>query len=290
MAVKKKHIPLHRMDDFSDLGFHMERTDKSNKADEHAILLGAHRDDHYVFVFQDAGSSRMMLDFTVFQSQKNTLFFILPGQVHRYLGATKGSTGWFIAVNPALIPGMFRMVLEDPMLVQEPIRLSATEARNLVQCLQLLLTTFKQQPGPSYSRHVSYALLSSFSGIVAGMHKDRQISSGEKLSRTRMITGQFRKLLANQYKTMKSPAEYAAALNLSLSYLNEAVKSCTGSSVSYWIQHEIVLEAERLLYHTESSVKEIAYELGYEDHTYFSRLFKKVADQTPGAFRRRYRE
>lgn len=64
----------------------------------------------------------------------------------------------------------------------------------------------------------------------------------------------------------------------------------TGFSVSHWIHHEIVLEAKRLLYHSEYSVKEIAHELGYEDHAYFSRLFKEVVRQTPGEFRRRYRE
>ena len=89
---------------------------------------------------------------------------------------------------------------------------------------------------------------------------------------------------------MKSPAEYAAALNLSLSYLNEAVKACTGFAVSYWIQYEVILEAKRLLYHTDYNVKEIANELGYEDHAYFSRLFKKMVVQTPVEFRRRYRE
>jgi AraC-like DNA-binding protein len=49
-----------------------------------------------------------------------------------------------------------------------------------------------------------------------------------------------------------------------------------------------MLEAKRLLYHSQSSIKEIAYELGYEDHTYFSRLFKKTVGRTPGAFRGQY--
>ena len=55
-------------------------------------------------------------------------------------------------------------------------------------------------------------------------------------------------------------------------------------------QQEIMLEAKRLLYHSNCSVKEIAHELGYEDHTYFSRLFKKTVGDTPGEFRRHYRE
>ena len=56
-------------------------------------------------------------------------------------------------------------------------------------------------------------------------------------------------MLAMKYKTVKSAGEYASALHLSLSYLNEAVKEATGFTVSYWIQHEILLEAKRLLYY-----------------------------------------
>jgi YesN/AraC family two-component response regulator len=78
-------------------------------------------------------------------------------------------------------------------------------------------------------------------------------------------------------------------LHLSISYLNEIDKETTGFTVSYWIQQEVVLEAKRLLYYSQCSVKEIAHALGYADHTYFSRLFKKVEGRTPGEFREMYR-
>jgi AraC-like DNA-binding protein len=113
-------------------------------------------------------------------------------------------------------------------------------------------------------------------------------TAAESVSRAQLITRDFRKLVISNYKTLKSPGAYAAALHLSLSYLNEAVKETTGFPVSYWIQQEIVLEAKRLLYYNESSVKEIAHELGYDDHTYFSRMFKKTVGRTPMEFRRSY--
>ena len=290
MGVKKKHIPIHRMEEFSSRLFHIEKADKTSTADKDAILLGAHRDDHYIFIFQESGSSGIMVDFTTYRSQKNMLFFVLPGQVHSYLGASKNASGWFIAVDTTLVPGLFRGLFEDPLLIQKPLQVEEAGRTSLLQCLQLLYTVFRQGPDLAYSRQVAHALLSSFCGLVAGVYKDQLGEGDEKPSRAITIAGQFRKLLAGNYKSMKSPAEYASSLNLSLSYLNEVVKNGTGFSVSHWIQHEIILEARRLLYHSEYSVKEIAHELGYEDHTYFSRLFKKVVHKTPGEFRRRYRE
>jgi AraC-like DNA-binding protein len=84
---------------------------------------------------------------------------------------------------------------------------------------------------------------------------------------------------------MKSPSEYAAALNISPSYLNEVVKDTTGHPVSYWIHQEIILEAKRMLFYTNSTVKEISYALGYNDTTYFIRLFSKNAGMPPLQFR-----
>jgi YesN/AraC family two-component response regulator len=84
---------------------------------------------------------------------------------------------------------------------------------------------------------------------------------------------------------MKRPADYAEVLNISVAYLNECVKNVTGFSVSHHIQQRIILEAKRLLYHSDNSVKEIAAELGYDDYPYFSRLFVKVAGITALTFR-----
>lgn len=78
---------------------------------------------------------------------------------------------------------------------------------------------------------------------------------------------------------------YAKSLNISTPYLNECVKTATGNSVSYHIQQRVILEAKRLLYHSNKSIKEIAGELGYDDYSYFIRLFVKITGMTPLAFR-----
>ena len=52
-----------------------------------------------------------------------------------------------------------------------------------------------------------------------------------------------------------------------------------------WVNVTIILEAKRLLRSTTSTVKEIAHELGFEDHAYFSRLFRKSTNMTPLEFR-----
>jgi AraC-like DNA-binding protein/mannose-6-phosphate isomerase-like protein (cupin superfamily) len=290
MPAKKKSIPVHRLGESTDRGFQIEKVGRGNKAAQDATLMDAHRDDHYIFLLQLAGRSKCMVDFEYFNVQKNMLFFILPGQVHRYLDADKATSGWFVALEVGGVPDFFRTILEDSFLAHKPIQAEASTLKPIVQCLQLIYDTSRLQPVLPYSRQMIQGLLTSFVAMVAALYTQQPKSLSENVPRPLAITQLFRKLLSGQYKTLKSPSDYAVALNLSLSYLNEVVKATTGFAVSHWIQQEIILEAKRLLYYSDCSVKEIAHELGYEDHAYFSRLFKKTVSLTPGEFRRRYRE
>ena len=106
--------------------------------------------------------------------------------------------------------------------------------------------------------------------------------------RTAIITFQFKLLLCANYQSLKRSSQYAEKLNISPVYLNEAVKTTTGLSVSECIRNEIVIRAKRLLFHTNMSVKEIALELGYEDWAYFTRMFSKASLLTPTQFRAKY--
>jgi AraC family transcriptional activator of pobA len=287
MAKVQESIPVHKLTESTDQGFQVERIDPVSSAAKEALVMGTHRDDHYIFLLHEVGVSRGMVDFHFFTLKDNMVLFILPGQIHNYVEAQEGTRGWFVAMDPGMIPDNARSVFEDPLLLRKPFATSAADMDALTQCLRLIATV-NEQRSPVYSRQAVHSLLTSFVAMVAGLYDQRRSSTVEKGSRSQAITREFRKLLTQEYRRLKSPAEYAGELHLSAPYLNEVVKEATGFTVTHWIQQEIVLEAKRLLYHSTCSIKEIAYQLGYEDHTYFSRLFKKAVGRTPGAFRGQY--
>jgi len=286
MATKGNTIPVHRLGEHTDQGYQLERMHAFNKEDRDSMVVELHRDDHYIFLLCETGASKAVIEFEHFSIPQNTLVCVLPGQVHSYYDVEEGITGWFVAMDPGTIPEVFRAVLEDPLLSTKPLPVCAGDMDRLVKCLELA-DDMQERPVSQYSRQAVYFLLDSFTAMVAELYAARQGIAGN-VSRSRSINQEFRAMLAVKYKTVQRAGEYASALHLSLSYLNEAVKEATGFTVSYWIQHEILLEAKRLLYYGGGSVKEIAYELGYDDHAYFSRLFKRVVGKTPGAFRLQY--
>jgi len=238
----------------------------------------AHRDDHYIFIFQEEGESRLMVDFNEITLKGCTVLCLLPGQVHYGLSVSN-TVAWFLAVNPEELNEKIRPVFvpDTPVKIDNP---------ELIKRAILLLS----DAGNVMPYQVTRSLLDACLGMFAATYEQIAHCKTSGL-RVNIITHAFKTLLLQQsYKTMKSPADYATHLNISTSYLNEAVKFVTGFPVSYLIQQEIVLEAKRILYYTDHGVKEIAHLLGYDDAAYFSRLFSKVAGMSPIQFRGKYRD
>jgi AraC family transcriptional activator of pobA len=95
----------------------------------------------------------------------------------------------------------------------------------------------------------------------------------------------FRLLLDAHYLTLHTPGDYANLLAMSS---NTFTKRCTRyfkKTPSQLIQERLILEAKRQLHLTRQSIKEIAYNLHFQDEFYFSRVFKKFTKVSPQTFR-----
>ena len=99
------------------------------------------------------------------------------------------------------------------------------------------------------------------------------------------LTNQFLCLVGQHFRSISAVSEYAARLQVTASHLNESVRRTLGKTAGQVIRGRILLEAQRLLRHSELSVSEIAYHLKFEDPSYFARFFRKQIGQAPAAFR-----
>ena len=95
----------------------------------------------------------------------------------------------------------------------------------------------------------------------------------------------LREAIETHFKTLRSPGEYGELLHISAKALNKVSKAYFSKTLSELIAERLIIEAKRELYLTNKSVKEIAFELGYEDEFYFSRYFKKKVGVSPQIFR-----
>jgi len=95
----------------------------------------------------------------------------------------------------------------------------------------------------------------------------------------------FKQLIDEHYLTGKSVSQYAEMLNINPSCLNELSKRTTGITAGELIRNRVIDESKKLLYSTAISGKEIAYKLGFDDPSYFSRFFRKYTGLTLKEFR-----
>ena len=99
------------------------------------------------------------------------------------------------------------------------------------------------------------------------------------------IVRQFNFLVEKHFKSLHTVSEYAQLLNKSPKTLSNIFSKSGNKTPLQFIQERKLLEAKRLLNHSDLQVKEIAYEIGYEEVQAFSRFFKKQVGVSPVAFR-----
>lgn len=107
------------------------------------------------------------------------------------------------------------------------------------------------------------------------------------------ITSLFLELLERQFPVetkdqplaLKTPQDYAQSLSIHVNHLNRSVKEITGKSTTAHITERIIGEAKALLQHTDWSIADIGYSLGFEYPSYFNNYFKRLTGKIPKSLR-----
>jgi AraC family transcriptional activator of pobA len=134
-------------------------------------------------------------------------------------------------------------------------------------------------------------LIRSYINLI--IHEALKMQPSETYSRQKnaavRITSVFLELLERQFPIenverpleLKSAQDFASQISVHVNYLNSAVKEITGKTTTAHISDRIITEAKALLQHTDWSIAEIAYALGFEYPTYFNNFFKKKTGHIP---------
>jgi AraC family transcriptional activator of pobA len=240
-----------------------------------------HRDDHYMFMIQEAGLFAWEVDFKKIVLTGPSVCFIAPGQVHRYI-EFEHSKGWLVFAEAQLIPKGYRETFNRYLnACQSSV---SHKSDPVFQILSVLKQVAGQETLP-FIKPLTETLIATLSGLIASQILRSQSYSEYAVGQKQDLVIRFKRLVFEKHKELKKVKAYASLIHITPLYLNEAVKEITGFPASYWINQEILLEAKRRLYYTSGDVKQIAYELGYEDHAYFSRFFKKHTGITASGFR-----
>lgn len=289
MALKNDQHNIRQFDlsPMAKAGVFIANMQHQHGPDEHDISL-PHRDNHFLLVMATNGRFKFNLDFEEVAFTAPAMLCVCPGQVHQMLEVNEPQ-GWVISFDPLLPDNEFQLLLENKF--KGPIFLKHSSAF-YQQAVILLDLMEKVQSGvtDNYTSKSVHLLLDALLCLIESNIYTAVSNNKTKENRGDIIEEAFKQLLRKYYKTWKNPAQYASELAITVSHLNDTIKAKTGTSISAHIQQVSILEAKRLLYFTDKSVKEIGYEVGYDEPVYFGKLFKKVSKFTPLQFRQQFRD
>jgi AraC family transcriptional regulator, transcriptional activator of pobA len=243
-----------------------------------------HRHDAYQLILvQETKGGDNLIDFRRYEMTEGRLFLIGPEQAHqRQSRQERGVLVFFseaflqttgITAHDALV--LFGAVYQHPYLDLKP------ELQQIFLQLTALISLELRQPEPSQ------AILSRYLYILLNYLLRECHVQIAQLTPARHSERLFRlsSLIEEHFQQHKPVSFYAEALDITPKHLNSLCRQYLHTTVADMQNARLLLESKRLLYFSSLSVKEVAYQLGFEDDSYFVRFFRRMTGTTPLQFR-----
>ncbi|MGW7750179.1 helix-turn-helix domain-containing protein [Streptomyces violaceusniger] len=232
-----------------------------------------------------SGRLRCSVDFTEHELTEGGWMWARPGQIHQFrspLGAAEGAAVLFppgyLGTATAAVARLDRPVSRSPLVVPE-----GADAEAVRGVLDLLEGEYRTVSGPLEAhvevvRHLVAVLVLRLAHLPGARSGDT--AAGEAFRR-------FQQAVERDYTRTHRVEDYAARLGYSVRTLTRATRATAGCGAKRFIDDRVLLEAKRLLVHTDLSATAIGERLGFPDATVFTKFFRRRAGETPAGFRTR---
>ena len=253
----------------------------------HDNIAYPHRDNYYNIFLYQKGTANHIVDFKEINVKPYTLLFVNKNRV-QMLDPKGGYEGKFLLFTESFFDKypddikylrnniLFNDFLEEPVLnlkKDSPILSIFNEIESEIA-----------KPNDVFKHDILHNLLHNFLLLSERERRNTgftEIRKGEEFDYTIL----FKNLLEDHFKDIRSVERFASMMSVSEKKLNKSTSLILGKSPKEIIDERVVLEAKRLLAHTGNSIKEIGYELGFDEPTNFIKYFKKHVGKTPIEFR-----
>lgn len=244
--------------------------------------------EFYLILFITKGTGKHFIDFQQYKYHEGSIIFISKGQVHAF-EVLPDSDGFLILFTEAFLSknlihsdilSLYRLYnyhLHLPILQPEE-----TGDNDFIGIINAMYEEYNSSH--TFAKEEILRLLLKLLLLRTERIKRTLIPQG-KSSETFVKFGYFRNQLENHFTRTRNAKEYAGMMNISYKYLNEICKSVTGSTAKKFIDDFVILEIKRRLATSDLSVKELTYELGFDEPTNLLKYFKKHTLQTPSQFK-----
>ncbi|MDM1550210.1 AraC family transcriptional regulator [Empedobacter falsenii] len=240
-----------------------------------------HKHDFFVIILFDKASGTHNIDSKDYPIDDKEIHILFPGQMHKWQ-INDGTIGYQLMTERSFFEQFapyFRFSFTNYQ--NHPVIKLSDEA------FSKLMYEFNAIKEELKSENSLVHLINARAAVIAAIvsKEAEQVFTEFKVYQSNPRLAKFNMLIDEFYKEEKSVVFYAEKLHISANYLNILCKKHLKVSATQLIQQRIIIEAKRLLKSGDLSIKEIAFDLGFTDHAYFSNFFKAQTNITPSEFR-----
>ncbi len=240
-----------------------------------------HKHDFFIINLFESAKGVHNIDFHDYPIGNKQIHLLFPGQVHTWK-IKPNTTGYQLMIQQNFFERFapfFRFSFSN--YINHPVIALTNDSFKL---LKYEFDAIKDELAATSSlAEIINARAAVIASIVS--KEAEQVFTDFKVFQSNPRLSAFKTLIDKFYKEEKLVGFYASKLHISSNYLNIICKTHLNASATKLIQQRVLLEAKRLLQTSDLSIKEIAFELGFVDHAYFSNFFKAQAGITPTQFR-----
>ncbi len=247
-----------------------------------------HRHNFQELIWIKSGRGRHQIDETVIDIEPQTFYLISLGQVHHFLHGTDldgyviSFTDDFLSASWGGLSWDYRVTLLSHFAIHRSLTL---DAETVVTCESLLRQMVSEYKRDEFGRETVLRHLLSLLLLLLERTRQGVGQESAELSEHAQTYQRFLTDLEQDYKVAHDVEYYARKQHITPRHLSSVIMNYAGKTAKKVITDRLLLEARRYLQHTNASVKEIAYALGYNDASYFSKVFKQGAGVSPHAYK-----
>ncbi|MBW1799125.1 MAG: helix-turn-helix domain-containing protein [Deltaproteobacteria bacterium] len=255
---------------------------------DHA-LENHHRIDFYTILLITKGSGIHQIDFQPYPYRKGDVIFISKTQIHAFDACFNGEGIAVLFTEPFLVKNvihsdilffhrLFNYHLHSPVIHRDE------QGRDNLS--RIMNDMYEEYHSPeSFAKEEILRSYLKLLLLKAERIKGTLITKKEKNTAWIDVFTRFKTLIEDHHTETRNAGDYAEKLNLSYKHLNEICKNVTGHTAKGFIDTYLILEIKRQLSISDLSIKELTYQLGFDEPTNFLKFFKKHTSQTPTQFR-----
>ena len=265
---------------------HMPDLFKGSEVDDCA----PHVHSFYEILWFKEGHGHHSVDFVDYEVKPNTIFFLSPGQVHHF-DVKEGYEGLTIKMCTDFMhdddssDGVFMKYTTFHTSDTAPYFTVDDAAAKVLSDIVGKMEEEACHTGEFGNTDILKSLLCIFLVKIQRHGKRENLVRLDVQNPAHQLFIQFRKMVELEYDSLHTVQEYADRLDMAVRTLNRSVNLCSGKAPLSFINDRIILEAKRLVRYSNMMFKEIAFELGYDDPSYFVKFFKRQTGYLPSDFR-----